>query len=159
MLDGVVPGEVLAVIGVESRMVLHRHLVVGDVGVLDGEETGTGTGIVTMISGGYRRPEGIVTLRLSDVVGVEEAEDGQETRDLVVHPAETPGTIERTVDPDNHEGEGYYVEHSHKVDYTTILICKYSSASVPTTATEWEPLSTSAIPSRIKSEGNKRAKR
>jgi len=103
-------GEVLAVTGVESRMVLRRHLAVGDeVEVSDGE--GIGTGIVTTITGGCRRLEGIVILRLPDVVDVVataetvgtvgtvgEAGEGRETRDLVAHPAETPDTIESAAD-------------------------------------------------------------
>ena len=112
-LDGVVLlREVLVVIGVESRMALHQRLVVGDeVEVLDGEERGIV--IVTMITGGCRRLEGIVTLRLPDVVGVEAVAgiveivgtvevggEGRGTRDLVVRPAGTPDTIERAVDPD-----------------------------------------------------------
>jgi len=112
-------GEVLVVIGVESRMALHQHLVVGDevevgVEVSDGEERGIG--IVTMITGGYHRLEGIVTLRLPVVVDVEAvvgivgtvevAGEGRGTRDLVVRPAETPDTIERAVDPDEHTRRG-----------------------------------------------------
>lgn len=103
-LDGVaLLAEVLAVIGVGNQMVLHRHLVVGDeVGVQGGEEIGTGTGIVTMISGGYRRLEEIVILPLPGVVHAEDgtAEEvgkGRGTRDLAVRPAETPVTIETSV--------------------------------------------------------------
>lgn len=60
--DGaVLPGEVLVVTGVESRIALHQHLVVGhEVEALGGEETGTE--IVTMITGEYHHLEGIVTL-------------------------------------------------------------------------------------------------
>jgi hypothetical protein len=112
-LDGVVLlGEVPAVIGVESRMALRQRLVVGDeVVVSDGEEIGTG--IVTMITGEYHHLEGIVIPRLPGVVyaeaaaaivGIvgtaEEAGEGRETRDLVVHPAENPDMIERVLDPD-----------------------------------------------------------
>lgn len=107
-------GEVLEVIGAESRMPLHRHLVVRDeveVEVSDGGETGTG--IVTMITGGYRHPERIVTPHPPGVVGVVaaagtvgEGGEGRETRDLVVHPAETPDTIERALDRDEHMRRG-----------------------------------------------------
>jgi len=106
MLDGaVLLGEVLAAIGVETQMALHRRLVVGDeVEVSDGE--GTGTAIVTMITGGCHRLEGIVIPRLPGVVyvgaavgTVGEAGEGRETRGLVVHPAETPDTIKRTDGP------------------------------------------------------------
>jgi len=103
-------------------MGLHQHLVAGDevevgVEVSDGEERGIG--IVTMITGGYHRLEGIVTLRLPVVVDVEAvvgivetvgtvevAGEGRGTRDLVVRPAETPDTIERAVDPDEHTRRG-----------------------------------------------------
>lgn len=110
-LDGAAPlEEVLAVIGVENRMRLHRHLEVGDeVGVLGGEEIGTVT--ATTITGGCRRLEGTVIPPLPDVdaeavgiVGiveiVGEAEEGQKTQDLAAHPVGTPDTIERTVGPD-----------------------------------------------------------
>jgi len=114
MLDGAVPlGEVLADIGAESRMALHLHLAVEDevqVEVLDGEEIGTG--IVTTTTGGCRRLEGIVIPRLPGVVHAEAvagtvgivgvAGEGRGTRDLVVHPAETPDTIEGAVGPDEH---------------------------------------------------------
>ena len=117
-LDGAVPpGEVLADIGAESRMAPHRHLAVEDeVEVLDGEESGSGT--VTMTIGGYHRLEGIAILRLPGVdaeavagtvetVGtVGAVGEGRGTRDLVVHPAETPGMIERIIDPDGHTGRG-----------------------------------------------------
>jgi len=92
--------EVLVVIGVESRIPLRRHLVAGDeVEVLDGEETGTET--VTMITGGYHHLEGIATLHLPGVVDVEVSGGGRKTRDLAVHPAETPDTIERAVGSDD----------------------------------------------------------
>ena len=105
MQDGVVLlGEVLAAIGVESQMPLHRRLVVGDeveVEVSDEEETGTGT--VTMITGGCHHLEGIVILHLPGVVGVGvavgtvgEAGEGRETQDPAAHPAGTPDTIEST---------------------------------------------------------------
>ena len=125
-------GEVLVVTGVESPMALHLRLVGGDeVEVLDGEERETG--IVTMNIGGYRRPEGIVTLRLPDVVRVETvevAEEGRGTRDLAARPAEIPDTIERAVGSDRHTRWGDYVEYSHEVDYTPIfdlyiLFCLY----------------------------------
>jgi len=95
MPDGVVLlGEVLAVIGVENRIALHRHLVVGDEVEVSGVEE-TGTEIVTMITGGYHHPEGIVTpLRLPGVVDVEVSGEGRETRDLAVHPVGIPDTIE-----------------------------------------------------------------
>ena len=116
MLGGVaLLGEVLVVIGVENRMVLHRHLVVGDeVEVSGGEERGIV--IVTMITGGYHRLEGIVTLHLPGVVDVEAAVvivetaevagEGRGIRDLVVRPAETPDTIERAANPDRHTRKG-----------------------------------------------------
>jgi len=106
-------GEAPVVIGVESRMLLHPHLVVGDgVEVLDGE--GTKTGIVMMIIGGYRHLDAIVTLRLPGVVDaaagtvvtVEEAGEGRETQDLEVHHAGTPDMIERAVDTDRHTRRG-----------------------------------------------------
>ena len=113
-LDGVVLlEEVLVVTGVESRMVLHQHLEVGDeVEVWDGEKRGIG--IVTMTTGGYHRLEGIVTLRLPGVVDVVVwivetvgvAGKGRGTRDLVVRPAEILDTIERAVDPDRHARRG-----------------------------------------------------
>jgi len=117
-LDGVaLLGEVLAVIGVESRMALRRYLVVGDGEVLDVEETGTG--IVMMTTGGCRHPERIVIRHLPDVADVEaavgtvetaetvgEAGEGREIRGLVVHPAETLDTIERVDDPYDHTRRG-----------------------------------------------------
>jgi len=96
-------GEVLVDIGGESPMALRQYSAAGDgVEVSDGEETGNATAIVMMISGGCRHLEGIVTLHLSDVLGaglrtVGEAGGGRETLDPVVHPAETPDTIEREV--------------------------------------------------------------
>jgi len=111
-LDGVaLLGEALAVIGVESLITLHLHLVVGDeVEVSDEEEIGTV--IVTMITGGYHHLEGTVILHLPDVVDVVEsatvgeAGEGLETQDLEAHPAGTPDTIEHTVDPDGHTRKG-----------------------------------------------------
>lgn len=123
--------EVPVVIGAENRMALRRHSEAGDGVVLDEEKRGTE--IVTMITGGYRHLEGIVTLRLPGVVAVvvvgtvetvETAEgvgEGRGTRDLVVHPAEILGTIESTIDPDKHARWGYYVEYPHRVDYTAIF--------------------------------------
>jgi len=109
MLDGVVLlGEVLAVIGAGNPMPLHRHSAVGDEVWALGEG-GTGTAIVTMITGGYRHPEGIVIPLLPGVVDVEavvgtagEVEEGQKTRDLAAHPAETPDTIECAINSDGH---------------------------------------------------------
>lgn len=65
-------GEVLAVIGVESLMPLHRRSAVGDEVEAPGEG-GTGTAIVTTTTGGYRHHEWIVIPRLPDVVDVEVA--------------------------------------------------------------------------------------
>jgi len=107
-------GEGLAVIGVENLMPLHRHLVVGgEVGALDGGETGIV--IVTTITGGYHHLEGTVIPHRPGVVDaagtagtavtVEEAEEGQRTQDLAVHPAETPDTIESAIDPYRHAME------------------------------------------------------
>ena len=134
-LDGVVLpvvllGEVLAVIGVENLMPLHRRLVAGDeVEVPDVEETGTAT--VTMIIGGYRHPEGIVILHLPGAVDVEvvvgtvgtagEVGGGQRIQDLAAHPAETPDTIECAIDPDDHTIRGHYAGCSIEVDNTTIF--------------------------------------
>ena len=112
MLDGAaLLGEVLAVIGVGNLIPLHRYLAVGDEVWAPGEGE-TGTAIVTMITGGYRHPEGIVIPRLLGVVDVEaavgtagtvgEAEEGQKTQDLAAHPVETPDTIERAPDPGGH---------------------------------------------------------
>lgn len=115
-LDGVaLLGGVLAAIGVGNRMALHRHLVVGDeVGVQGGEETGTGTGIVTMISEGCHRLEEIVILPLPGVVHAEDGTvevvgDGRGTRDLAVRPAETPVTIETSVQTGIQMQGRYYV--------------------------------------------------
>ena len=106
--------EVPVVIGVGSQMALRRHSVAGDGVVLYEEKRGTE--IVTMITGGYRHLEGIVTLRPPGVVGVavvvgtvgteetaEGAGEGQGIRDLVVRPAEILVTIELAVDPDKRE--------------------------------------------------------
>jgi len=102
--DGVAHlGEVRVVIGAENPMVLHQRLVVGDGVEVSAEvKTEKGKGTVTMITGGYHRPEGIVILHLPDVAHVEdgtvgEAGEGRGTRDLAVRPAETPGTIERSI--------------------------------------------------------------
>jgi len=111
ILDGVVLlGEALAVIGVESRITLHRHLVLGDGAEVSGEEE-TGTVIVTMITGGYHHLEGIAILHLLGVVDVEagtvgEAGEGLETQGLEAHPAGTPDTIEPAVGPDRHTRKG-----------------------------------------------------
>ena len=89
-------------------MPLHQHLVVGDEVEAPGEGgTGTATATVTMTTGGYRHHEGIVIPRLPGVVDVAagtvgtagEVEEDQKTQDLAVHPAETPDTIERALDP------------------------------------------------------------
>lgn len=134
--------EVPVVIGVGSRMARRRHSVVGDGAVLYGERRGTE--IVTTITGGCHRLEGIVTLRLPDVVDVEVvatveivgivgtaegAGEGRGTRDLVAHPAEILVTIELVVDPDKHARRwGYYVEYPHRVDYTAVLTYKPSTS-------------------------------
>lgn len=118
-LDGaVLLEEVLAVTGVESRMALRQHLVAGVEEVLD--EEGTGTGIVTTTTGGCPRREEIVTLHLPGVADAEaaagtvgEAGEGRETRDLVVHPAETLDMIERTVDPYRHTRRGGIMWNIH----------------------------------------------
>lgn len=93
--------EVLAVIGAEIRMPPHQHLVVGGgVEVPDGE--GTERETVTMITGEYHHLEEIAILRHPDVVlvaggTVGEVEEGRGTRDLVARSAETPGTIEDSI--------------------------------------------------------------
>ena len=109
-------------------MALRRHLVAGDeVEFPDGEKTGTV--IVTMITGGCRRLEGIVILHLPDVVDAEvetvgiagtagEAGEGRETQDLVVRHAETLDTIKCPMI--TREG-GYCVGCSRRVDYTTVF--------------------------------------
>jgi hypothetical protein len=158
-LDGVVLlGEVLVVIGVESRMPLHQHLVAGDEAeASDGEERGIG--IVTMITGGYRRLERIVTLRLPGVVDVEgvvwivgiveTAEvggEGRGTRDLVVRRlAETPDTTERTVDPDMHTGRGALCGIFIRDRLYSDIRPKSSSASLLATDRQWGSSSTLVV--------------
>jgi len=118
ILDGVVPlGGVLVVTGVGNQMVLRQRLAVGDeVEVSDGGGTGKRIATVTMITGGCHRREGIVILHPPGVVCVEvgtvgEAGGDRGTRDLVVHPAGTPDTIERVVDSDWHASRGYRMIH------------------------------------------------
>ena len=115
-LDGVaLLGEVLVAIGVENRMPLHLHLVVGEDEAGAPDEGGTGTAIVTMITGGCHHPGGTVIPRLPGVAGVEaatvgiveEVEEGQKTQDLAAHPAETPDTIEYAICPDTRHGRHY----------------------------------------------------
>lgn len=92
---------VLVDIGGESRMALHRHSAVEDgVEVSDGEGTGIATATVMMITGGFHHLEGIVILHLPDALDaglgtVGEVGGDRKTLDPVVHPAETPDTIER----------------------------------------------------------------
>ena len=124
-LDGVPrPGEVQVVIGVESRMALHQHSVVGDGVGVSGAEGGKGIGslgtgrgkgrgkeTVTMTIEGYHHLEGIVILRLPGVDveatwTVGEVGEGPETRGLAVHLAGTLDMIERAVDPDGHASGG-----------------------------------------------------
>lgn len=96
-------GVVLVDIGGESRMALHQHSAVEDgVEVSDGERTGIVTATVMMITGGYHHLEGIVTRHLPDALDaglrtVGEVGGDRKTLDPVVHPAETPDTIERVV--------------------------------------------------------------
>jgi len=118
MLGGVeLPGEVLAVIGAESRMAPHHHSPAGgEAEVLGEEERGIGIVIVTTISGGYHHLEGIVILRLPDaeVVVAEEVGNGRETQDLAAHPVEILGMIESLVGPmDMRGGGGYYLWNIH----------------------------------------------
>lgn len=94
-------GGVLVDTGGESPTALRQHSPAeGGVEVSNGEETGNATAIVMMISGGCHHLEGIATLHLSDVLGaglrtVGGVGGGREALDPVVHPAETPDTIER----------------------------------------------------------------
>lgn len=118
MLDGVVLlGGALVVTGVGNQTALHQHSAVGDgLEVSGGGGTGKKIATATMITGGCRRLEGIVILRLPGVVGVEvgtvgEVEGGRGTRGLVVHPAGTPDMTERVVNSDWHASRGYHMIH------------------------------------------------